>query len=491
MNNQAAVVDFLAGQTSERVDTHISHVFLGDGVVYKLKRAVTLPYVDFSTLDARRTACEAELALNRRTAPMLYRRVAAITRAGDGEFGGGLEWNGPGAVQDWVVEMNRFAADQQLDRAPLDKTVIQELADAVVAMHQGAEIKAEHGGYDGLRWVIEGNQESFRRAIPTIFSETAISDLTRQSRQQIERHQVLLEDRRQSGKVRRCHGDLHLGNICLIDGKPVLFDAIEFSDAIACIDMAYDLAFLVMDLEHRGMSEFAALLLTRWLAATGDFEALPLLPVMLSLRAAIRSHIAGVQGKAEEARAYVARAEAYLDPPPPRLVAVGGLSGAGKSHLSRKIAPFLGAAPGAVVLRTDVIRKHLMGVPPETRLPPEAYADSVTEKVYGALYEQAQQVLRAGHAAIVDAVSALPEQRAALADLAARLGVPFDGLWLEAQADDLRRRITERRNNASDATVAVLDRQLEYDLGPIDWTRIDSSGAKEHTVELARGVLHV
>jgi predicted kinase len=167
------------------------------------------------------------------------------------------------------------------------------------------------------------------------------------------------------------------------------------------------------------------------------------------------------------------------------------VSGTGKSHLSRKLAPALGAAPGAVVLRTDVIRKHLMGVPPETRLPPEAYEESVTETVYGTLYEQAERVLRAGHAAIVDAVSALPEQRAALADLAARLGVPFDGLWLQAEPDDLRRRIAERRNNASDATVAVLDRQLEYDLGPMDWTYIDGSGDKEHTVELARGVLHV
>lgn len=484
---QEEVIDFLAAQTSERVETHISRVFLGDGIVYKLKRAVTLPYVDFSGLDARRHACEAELALNRRTAPMLYRRLAAITRAEEG----GLEWNGPGAVQDWVVEMNRFGADQQLDRAALDKNVIQDLADAVVAMHQSAEIMAERGGYDGLRWVIEGNDESFRRAEPTIFNAGALAELTRRSREQLDRHQVLLEDRRLSGRVRRCHGDLHLANICLIDGKPVLFDAIEFSDAIACIDMAYDLAFLVMDLQHRGMGEFAALLLARWLAATGDFEALPLLPLMLSLRAAIRSHIAGVQGKVDEARAYFARAEAYLDPPPPRMVAVGGLSGTGKSRLSRNLAPFLGAAPGAIVLRTDVIRKYLMGVPPETRLPPEAYSESVTEKVYGALYEQAETVLRAGHAVIIDAVSALPEQRTALADLASRLDVPFDGLWLEAGADDLRRRITERRNNASDATVAVLDRQLEYDLGPMDWTRIDSSGDKEHTVELARGILNV
>lgn len=485
--SQEEVIGFLAAQTSERVETHISLVFLGDGTVYKLKRVVSLPYVDFSTLDSRRAACEAELALNRRTAPMLYRRVAAITRAA----GGGLEWNGPGEVRDWVVEMNRFDRDQQLDRAPLDKNIIQDLADAVVAMHEGAEITGDRGGHGGLTWVVEGNRESFRRARPGIFDPVAVETLIRRSQDALDTHRDLLERRRLSGKVRRCHGDLHPGNICLIDGKPVLFDAIEFSDAIANIDVAYDLAFLVMDLHRRGMGEFAALLLTRWLAATGDFEALPLLPVMLSLRAAIRSHIAGVLGKADEARAYFERAEAYLDPVPPRLVAVGGLSGTGKSHLSRKLAPHLGAAPGAVVLRTDVIRKHLMGVPPETRLPPEAYADAVTEKVYAILHAQAEQVLSAGFAAIIDAVSALPAQRRALADLAARLDVPFDGLWLEAGADHLRRRIAERRNNASDATVAVLDRQLDYDLGAMEWTVIDSSGEKERTVELARRVLNV
>ena len=212
---------------------------------------------------------------------------------------------------------------------------------------------------------------------------------------------------------------------------------------------------------------------------------------MLSLRAAIRSHIAGIVGQPEEARAYFARADSYLIGKPARLVAVGGLSGTGKSHLARKLAPFLGAAPGAVVLRSDVLRKHLMGVSPETRLPPTAYGEAVTEKVYRLMMEQADLALRAGHAVIVDAVSARPEQRAALSGLAARIGVPFAGLWLEAEAGDLRRRIEGRRNNASDATVEVLERQLDYDLGPMEWRRIDSSGDKEHTVKQAREILRV
>ena len=487
MSNQAEIVDFLAGLTSERVETHISSIFLAENRVYKLKKAVTLPYVDFSSLEARRKACEAEIALNRRTAPMLYRHIAAVTRESDGS----LALGGAGEVLDWVVEMNRFDQDQQLDRVALDKDLVQELADAVVSLHAVAEATVKWGGYEGLSSVVEGNRESFLQAAPGIFAESEIEALTARSRAELDRHHELLEERRRSGKVRRCHGDLHLGNICLIGGRPVLFDAIEFSDSIACIDVFYDLAFLVMDLDRKGFGEFAALLLSRWLAATDDFAALPLLPLMLSLRAAIRSHIVGVTSRSDEARSYFLRAEAYLCPKPPRLVAVGGLSGTGKSHLARKLAPLLGAAPGAVVLRSDVLRKHLMGVSPETRLPPSAYGEAVTEKVYGLMMGFAEQALRAGQSVIVDAVSARPRQRADLSYLAARLGVPFAGLWLEAEAEDLKRRIEERRNNASDATIEVLDRQLDYDLGPMDWARIDSSGPKERTVEKAREVLNV
>lgn len=487
MNGQTEVADFLAGLTSEQVETHISLIFLGDERVYKLKKAVTLPYVDFSTLLSRQAACEAEIALNRRTAPMLYRRVVAVTR----EAGGGLALGGAGEVLDWVVEMNRFDQDQQLDRVALDKDLVRKLADAVVSLHLAAEATVKWGGYAGLRSVIDGNRVSFLQSAPALFSAAEIEALTRKSLVELERHRDLLEERRRSGKVKRCHGDLHLGNIALIGGRPVLFDAIEFSDAIACIDMFYDLAFLVMDLDRRGHGEFAALLLSRWLAATGDFAALPLLPLMLSLRAAIRSHIGGVMGKPDEARAFFTRAERYLLPKPARLVAIGGLSGTGKSHLARKLAPLLGAAPGAVVLRSDVLRKHLMGVSPETRLPPSAYGEAVTARVYGLMMEQAELALRAGHSVIVDAVSARPDQRAALSALAARLAVDFAGLWLEAEAGDLKRRIEARRNNASDATVEVLERQLDYDLGPIDWHRIDSSGDKVQTVKRAKEILDV
>lgn len=487
MTSQSEVTDFLAGLTSDRIETHISLIFLGDERVYKLKKAVTLPYVDFSALESRRAACEAEIALNRRTAPMLYRRVAAVTREADG----GLALGGAGQALDWVVEMNRFDQDQQLDRVTLDKDLIQKLADSVAALHLTAETTVKWGGHAGLLTVVEGNRLSFLQSAPAVFSAAEIDALTEKSRAELGRHRDLLEERRRSGKVKRCHGDLHLGNIALIGGRPVLFDAIEFSDTIACIDIFYDLAFLVMDLDQRGQGEFAALLLSRWLAATGDFAALPLLPLMLSLRAAIRSHIAAIAHKPDEARAFFTRAEVYLVPKPARLVAIGGLSGTGKSHLARKLAPLLGRAPGAVVLRSDVLRKHLMGVPPETRLPSSAYGEAVTAKVYGLMMEQAELALRSGQSVIVDAVSARPDQRVALSGLAERLGVGFAGLWLEAEAGDLKRRINARRNNASDATVEVLERQLDYDLGPMDWRRIDSSGDKEHTVKQVRECLDV
>jgi hypothetical protein len=168
---------------------------------------------------------------------------------------------------------------------------------------------------------------------------------------------------------------------------------------------------------------------------------------------------------------------------------VGGLSGSGKSHLAQRLAPFVGARPGALVLRSDVARKILMGVAPETKLPAEAYQESVSEQVYDLLLSQAEQAVKAGQAAIVDAVFARPQQRHRVAALGARLGVPFTGLWLEADPEAMRRRVEERRHNASDANLAILAQQMTYDLGEIDWVRIDSSGDEAQTLALARAAL--
>src|SRR5690606_29005512 len=249
-------------------------------------------------------------------------------------------------------------------------------------------------------------------------------------------------------------GDLHLRNICLVEGKPTLFDALEFDEALASIDVLYDLAFLLMDLGYRGLDALAAVTFNRYLEATEDHGGLAALPLFLSARAAIRAHVtastaqsaaAAARDKlAAGARRYLDLALRFLDPPRPRLVAVGGLSGTGKSTLARKLAPLVGPFPGAVVLRSDVIRKELAGVDRLPRLGPEGCDPAMTRRVYETLRTRAAAILRAGHAAIADAVYARPEERAALEAAARAAGAPFTGLWLEAPVEALEQRISGR-----------------------------------------------
>lgn len=485
----------------ERVDTHISAVFLVDGLAYKVKRAVRLPFLDFSALAARRAACEAEIEVNSRFAPWLYLRVAAVTREADGHFA----IDGEGEVVEWMVVMRRFPAEDQFDRlaarGALTPKLVRELATQVAEAHTRAPERPDKGGAAAMRWTVENNAECFAVHVPEVFAAEAVERLTTESRRALERVAPLLERRRREGRVRQCHGDLHLANICLFDGRPTLFDAIEFSEDIACIDVHYDLAFLLMDLEHRGLRTLANVAFNGYAEDSADYGALAALPLFLSCRAAIRAHIAATTARHEpeaeaerlrtEAREYLRQALDYLHPPPPRLVAVGGLSGSGKSRLGRELAPWLGGAPGAVVLRSDVLRKQIMGVPVLERLPPEAYGEDMTRRTYDRLYRLAAEALAAGHSVVADAVFARPGQREAVARVAKDAGAAFDGLWVEAPPEVMRQRVASRRRNASDATVEVLERQLSYDLGEVTWRRVDSSGPRDETVARARAILGV
>lgn len=494
MDGQEAVIALLAdpatfGAAVTRIDTHISMLFLAGSKAYKLKRAVRFPFLDFSEIELRRRACLEELRLNRRTAPGLYLEVVPVTRGGDGR----LAIGGSGTAVDWLVVMNRFDQDCLLDRLAaagrLDHGQILALADHVAQFHAAAEAAPDFGGEQGLRLTIETNAQCFAR-LPS-FEAAEAGRLTEASLAALAGVAPLLERRRAEGRVRRCHGDLHLGNICLLDGRPTLFDAIEFSEDFACIDVLYDLAFLLMDMEARGLPEPANAVMNRYLERTGDLGGLAALPLFLSLRAAIRAHVTAAipGGDGELALAYFRRASAYLRPVPARLLAVGGLSGSGKSRLARALAPGLGRSPGAVVLRSDVLRKQLMGVAPEVRLPPEAYTPEVTGRTYRMLYEECARVLAGGQSVIADAVFADADQRRTIEEQGRRQGVPFDGLWLEAAPRVMEQRIVSRRGNASDATPEVLRRQLDYDLGDITWTRVDSSGERRQTLADAQKAL--
>lgn len=509
---QDPVIEFLASPDAfgsgtghaERVETHISVVFLAGDRAYKLKRAVRYPYLDFSTLEKRKAACDAEVRLNRRTAPTLYKGVVAVTRGADGRFAVG----GTGVPVEWLVEMARFEEETRFDRlaakGALGRHTIEDLADAIASFHADAEIR-DTDTVAGLGLTIEGDKASMESLAGGIFDAADIDRLAALSTRALTELAPLLQARRRSGRVRRCHGDLHLRNICVVDGRPTLFDAIEFSDTFADIDVLYDLAFLMMDLDRRGQRRLANVVMNRYLDVSGDDGGLECLPLFLSLRAAIRAHVQATAATATktddavhaerlrtEAREYLASAFEYLAPgAPPMLIAVGGLSGSGKSRLARALAPFVGAAPGARVQRTDVIRKRLMGKGPLVRLGPEGYTRDMSERTYEALYELVRASLAAGRTTIADAVFADAGERRRIAAEAAESGVLFHGFWLEAPTDVMERRVSERKRNASDATAEVVRRQADYDLGIIEWTRVDSSGSKAATLGRAFAALGI
>lgn len=501
--SQQAVIDFLGrpathgGAPVKRIDTHAATVFLAGERALKIKRAVHFPFLDYSTLDRRKAACAAELEVNHPYAPAIYRRVVAITRADDGT----LAIGGAGTPVEWAVEMRRFDETQTLDHLAeaqrIDGALADALGRAVARAHAAAATVANAEFTDALAEIIAQNDAELHAA-PVLFPPQAVSALTAATRDAFERVRALLIARERADFVRRCHGDLHLGNIVLLDGAPVLFDAIEFDPKIATGDVLYDLAFLLMDLIERGLTPAANIVLNRYLNETQrveDLDALAALPLFLSLRAAIRAKVAAARwaqggdrtSVEQSARDYFVLAGKLLAPPPPILLAVGGLSGTGKSLLARALAAEILPAPGAVVLRSDVERKVLFGAAEADRLPETAYARDVTTQVYALLIDKARRVTAAGHSAIVDAVFADAGERAAIVKAAA--GAAFYGLFLTADLTTRLARVGGRKDDASDADAAVARRQEQSDLGAMQWTPVDASGSPEQTLRRAKAAL--
>jgi uncharacterized protein len=504
MDNQSEVISFLSEAASygkpglrvERIETHISIVFLIDDRAYKLKRAVRFSYLDYSTTAMREGFCRAEFELNRRTAATLYLRLRTITR----ESGGNLAFDGDGIVLDWVLEMQRFSQADLFDRLAearrLTPDLMRELTDVIVGFHAGAEVTRNHGGFAAIEETIVGNHANLLQCCPLLDSHQ-VQQLTSASMLRLSTIGSVLDTRRDEGWVRRCHGDLHLGNICLFQGRPTPFDCIEFSDNVSCIDVLYDLAFLLMDLVRRDLNALANIVFNRYLDFTADPSGLEALPLFMSVRAAVRAHVLVARGcqhpsirTSSDARSYLSLATRLLGPHPPCLIAIGGLSGVGKSTLAQVLAPDFPPPPGARLIRSDVLRKRLFNVPPDRRLPPSAYEPAPTECVYRALHDQAMASLAAGYTAITDATFLREDERTRIAACAEVNGVPFVGLWLEAPSDVLIARIGARGRDASDADLMVLRQQLKVDTGSIGWHRIDATLSVATYLDAVRALTH-
>jgi aminoglycoside phosphotransferase family enzyme/predicted kinase len=472
---QDEVVAFLAALAgAPPVETHISRVFLGPDTAWKLKKPVRLSFLDFSSLAAREAYCRRELALNAPAAPGLYRDVVPVVRRADGT----LALGGDGEVLDWVVRMARIPdgdfLDQVAARGGLGPGLLDALGDSVATFHGSLPPVADWDLAGAMARVVAGNALAAREAG---LDPASVAAWERDACAATARLAPHFARRASEGFVRRCHGDLHLGNLCLWQGRPVPFDALEFDEALATIDTAYDLAFLLMDLDRRAGRAAANRVLSRYVARTGDAALVGALPLYLSARAMVRAHVTARMGDRAGGSALLDAAMAYLRPSPAVLVAIGGLQGTGKTTLARALAPALGAAPGALVLRSDEIRKRLAGLAPEERLPASAYTRAAAAEVYAALLALAGETLRMGHAAVVDGVFLQEAERHAIEQVARGAGVPFVGLWLEAPLAVLEARLAARAGDASDADAAVARAAAARDPGTIAWARLDAAAA--------------
>ncbi len=457
----------------QHLQTHISHVLLAGDYAYKIKKPLDLGFLDFSTLERRRFCCEEELRLNRRLAERIYLGVVPITGSVEApRFGGG------GEVLDYAVRMRRFPQDALLSRRGPAPAIIDRIADRAAEFHAAIPAAASDAPYGDPEAVFFPMQQNFDQIRPLLGDDARelarLDPLEAWTGERYRSLHDLLGARKAEGHVRECHGDMHLGNIALVDGQVVIFDGIEFNPDLRWIDVMNEAAFLVMDLEQAGHAGLARRFLNRWLERTGDYAGLPLLDFYKVYRALVRAKVTAIRLAQPDLPAaertsvlaeygrYVALAEGYIQPRGARLILTHGLSGSGKTRLGQAL---LEATP-LIRIRSDVERKRLFGLAAEARtgapLEGGIYTPEAGRRTYARLRELARPVLAAGYPVLVDATFLRAGDRKAFAALAREEGVPWTLLDLEAPLEILEARVAGRLTEGSDASEAgieVLHRQ--------------------------------
>jgi hypothetical protein len=466
----------------ELIETHISWVLLTGQYAYKIKKNVQFDFLDFSTLEKRHFYCQEELRFNSRFAPGLYLQVVPIS--------GSLQnpqMNGSGEAIEYAVQMQQFDGSQLLshiaDRGELSSAIIDQIAELTAEFHRHAASDTSNSHFGTPQETHHWFQGNFAHIRPLINNEKflqQILQLEHWGEQALLKNKRLMELRKQQGFIRECHGDLHLGNITLIDGKVTPFDGIEFNPSLHWIDVISEIAFVVMDLQQRGFNQLAHRFLNRYLSASGDYEGLTLLPYYLVYRALVRCKVAllrweqhGNSQDLQEAESYAYLAESYSQPKPNQLLITHGYSGSGKSTLSAQIAESLDIENlGIIHLRSDVERKRLINKSEQDQSQNSSsnevnqglYTPDNVLLVYRRLVELASSILDAGFSVLIDAAFLQTQQRELFAELASEKQVDFLILDFCAPEQELKQRISQRLqsgSDASEATLAVLEHQLQ------------------------------
>jgi aminoglycoside phosphotransferase family enzyme/predicted kinase len=493
LERQAALVAALANPACyphpvvfvQHLETHISHILLAGDYAYKIKKPLNLGFLDFTSLERRKTCCLQEVHLNRRLAPTLYLDCLPICGSVENPVVGG----DPAAALEYAVKMRRFPQTALLDHCLTEGRLQPRQVDALarqLAEFHGSIARAgpgePFGSPEQLQQPVLENFIDLRKLLKDSGDRDLLNRLEHWTLATCQRLQATLAERKAAGFIRECHGDLHLGNMLLEDDQILIFDCIEFNEEFRWIDVMSDLGFLLMDLYHRGAAGLAWRLLNVYLEFSGDYGGLRVLPYYQIYRALVRAKIAAirlhqpgltvarhsaVQG---DCRTYLELALACTEPPPPFLLITQGVSGSGKSYLTAQLAE----QPGAIRIRSDVERKRLFGLGPlaasHSGLTQGLYTPAADLRTYQQLHTLAGQILAAGYPVLVDATFLETERRQAFRALARTHGVPFILLACGAEPATLRDRVARRKargDDAAEADLAVLERQLQHYTPPL------------------------
>lgn len=511
LDNQAEIVEALlnpriypASWHVKEVQTRQSHIailFLAGAYAFKLKRAVLTPEIDFSTPQKRRIACVHEMRRSTIYAPHLVIGVKSVRKLPNGRISIGGK---AGVEIDTLLVMRRLKDEDmlssQVPSSAFDRFEVMDLAEQLADLHCKAKLFRTKWDFDDIQKVIVENESILSCFCPDIFNREKLRILTQQSLASLTQNTRLIALRQKSGRVRKCHGDLLLSNIAREGDKYLFFSPIEYNDALDCIDTLYDLSYLLMDMEVRGVRRLSNILFNHYLAYTNDMTGYPLLPLYQSMRAATRAGVCArksalLAGEDKEttildARKYFDLACHFLIGNKPVLIACGGLSGSGKSRIAREIGGKLNPAPGAVILRDDIVKKQMRGCALDQHLDDAPDSPAYEQVVYDLLRQQARTALSIGSCVIVDALFYNQAERKAIENLAYEMNVPFIGIWVDAPIEVRTERVMTRKRNPSDVhNRSELERQLHLETGPITWEQINSDRPREETITVALDIL--